>query len=123
MTAFGILAFVLAGIGVFGLVSYLVAQRTREFGIRIALGARRQDVWRGVLRESLAPAAAGLAVGVGAAWALERFIRSSVFGWESSGALSVLVVSAALLFVALVAAVGPARRVLRIDPAIVLRRE
>ena len=123
MTAFGILAFALAGIGVFGLVSYIVAQRTREFGIRLALGARQQDVWRGVFRESFAPSAAGLAVGVAAAWALERLIRSSVFGWESSGFIAVVVVSAALLCVALVAAVGPARRVLRIDPAIVLRSE
>jgi ABC-type antimicrobial peptide transport system permease subunit len=123
MTAFGILAFALAGIGVFGLVSYIVAQRTREFGIRLALGARRKDVWRAVCRESLAPAAAGLAVGISAAWALERLVRSSVFGWESSGAMVVIVVSAALFLVALVAAVGPARRVLRIDPAIVLRSE
>jgi hypothetical protein len=123
MTVFGVLAFALAGIGVFGLVSYLMAQRTREFGIRLALGARQRDVWRGVLRESIAPAATGLAVGVAAAWALERIVQSSVFGWQSSGALAVGVVTAALLLVAIVASIGPARRVLRVDPAIVLRSE
>jgi predicted permease len=123
MLGFGLLTFLLAGVGVFGLVSYLVAQRTREFGIRLALGARRHDVWRGVFRESIAPAGLGLAVGVAAAWALERVLSASVFGWESSGVLAVLVVAGALLFVAVVAAIGPARRVLRIDPAVVLRSE
>jgi ABC-type antimicrobial peptide transport system permease subunit len=123
VTAFGVLAFVLAAIGVFGLVSYLVAQRSREFGIRLALGARRHDIWRGVFRESIAPAGLGLAVGIAAAWALERTVRASVFGWESSGVAALLVVTAALLFVAVIAAIGPARRVLRIDPAMVLRSE
>ena len=78
MTAFGVLAFALAGIGVFGLVSYLVAQRTREFGLRLALGARRQEVWRGVFGESIAPAGLGLAIGIATAWALERVVVSSV---------------------------------------------
>ena len=123
MTAFGVLAFALAGIGVFGLVSYLVAQRTREFGIRLALGARRHDIWRGVCRESIAPACLGLVVGIAAASALERIVRASVFGWESSGVAALLVVTGVLLFVAVVAAIGPARRVLRIDPAVVLRSE
>jgi predicted permease len=123
VTAFGVLAFVLAAIGVFGLVSYLVAQRSREFGIRLALGARRHDIWRGVFRESIAPAGLGLAVGIAAASALERTVRASVFGWESSGVAALLVVTAALLFVAVIAAIGPARRVLRIDPAMVLRSE
>jgi predicted permease len=80
MIVFGLLAFVLAGVGVFGLVSYLVEQRTREFGIRFALGARPADVWQSVIRQSLIPALAGLAVGVGGAWALESVVRSSVFG-------------------------------------------
>ena len=85
MVAFGVLAYVLAGIGVFGLVSYLVEQRTREFGIRFALGARPADVWQNVIRQSLVPAIVGLVVGVAGAWALESVVRSSVFGWQSSG--------------------------------------
>ena len=123
MTAFALLTFTLAGIGIFGLVSYLVAQRTREFGIRLALGASRRDIWRFVIRDSLTPAIAGLVVGIAAARLLERFVVSTAFGWESSGAVAVTVVSAAVLAVAVIAAAAPARRALRIDPAIVLRTE
>src|SRR3970282_812679 len=97
MIAFGIVTFALAGIGVFGLVSYLVAQRTREFGIRLALGARNRDIWRAVLRESVAPALVGLISGSAAAWTLERFVRASAFGWPSSAIAAVTVVSVALL--------------------------
>jgi hypothetical protein len=123
MGAFALLTFILAGVGIFGLVSYLVAQRTREFGIRLALGAGGRDIWRTVLRESITPSVAGLVVGVGAARLLERYVRSSVFGWEASGAAAVAVVAVAVLTVTIVAAVSPARRALRIDPATVLRAE
>lgn len=123
MIAFGVLTFALAGIGVFGLVSYLVARRTREFGIRLSLGARSRDIWTAVGRESVAPAFAGLLMGVAGAWALERFIRFSVFGWPSSGVAAVSVVSVAMFVVAIIAAAGPARRTLRIDPCVVLRSE
>jgi putative ABC transport system permease protein len=123
MFVFGVLAFLLAGIGVFGLVSYLVEQRTREFGIRFALGARPLDVWRSVIRQSVNPAIIGLVIGVGAAWALESVVRSSVFGWQSSGPGAVLTVAVALLTVAVLAAAAPARRAMRVDPAITLRTE
>jgi hypothetical protein len=123
MIAFGALAFVLAGIGVFGLVSYLVEQRTREFGIRIALGARPGRVWRSVVRESVGPAAVGLVAGAGVAWALESVVRSAVFGWQSSGIAAVAVVAVALLGVAVCAAALPARRAMRIDPALTLKAE
>ncbi|HET9272110.1 MAG TPA: ABC transporter permease, partial [Vicinamibacterales bacterium] len=123
MLAFGALAFVLAGVGVFGLVSYLVEQRTREFGIRFALGARPADVWRSVIRQSLIPALAGLAVGIGGAWTLESVVRSSVFGWQSSGAGAIGAVAVALLGVTILAAAVPARRAMRIDPATTLRAE
>lgn len=63
VTTFGVLSVILAGIGVFGLVSYLVEQRTREFGIRMALGAKLQDVWRTAMRESLQPTRIGLVLG------------------------------------------------------------
>jgi predicted permease len=123
MLAFGVLAFILAGVGVFGLVSYLVAQRTREFGIRFALGARPGDVWQSVIRQSLVPAIAGFVIGVGSAWALESVVRSSVFGWQSSGAGAIAAVAIALLGVTVFAAAWPARRAMRIDPAITLRAE
>jgi predicted permease len=123
VVAFGVLAFVLAGIGVFGLVSYLVEQRTREFGIRFALGARPQDVWRSVIRQSVVPALAGIAIGVGGAWALESIVRSSVFGWQSSGAGAASAVAVALIAVTILAAAVPARRAMRIDPAVTLKAE
>lgn len=123
MLAFGLLAFVLAGVGVFGLVSYLVEQRTREFGIRFALGARPGDVWRSVIRQSLIPALAGLAVGIAGAWALESVVRSSVFGWQSTGVGAIATVAVALLLVTVLAAAIPARRAMRIDPALTLRAE
>jgi hypothetical protein len=123
MAAFAILTFALAGVGIFGLVSYLVAQRTREIGIRIALGARRADIWRRVIRDSVVPAIAGLIVGTAAAWALGRYVRASAFGWDAPGGLAIAVVSVAVLVIAVGAAIGPARRALRIDPVVVLRAE
>lgn len=123
MLAFGALAFVLAGVGVFGLVSYLVEQRTREFGIRFALGARPGDVWQNVIRQSLIPAIVGLAIGVAGAWALESVVRSSVFGWQSSGISAIGAVAVALLAVSVLAAAVPARRAMKVNPATTLRAE
>jgi ABC-type antimicrobial peptide transport system permease subunit len=104
-------------------VSYLVEQRTREFGIRFALGARPHDIWRNVIRQSVMPALAGLAIGVAAAWALESVVRSSVFGWQSSGIGAVSAVAVALIAVTILAAAVPARRAMRIDPAMTLKAE
>ena len=123
VVAFGVLAFVLAGVGVFGLVSYLVAQRLREFGIRLALGARPQNIWRTVVGDSVVPAVIGLAVGIPGALLLESVVQSTVFGWKSSGPLAAAVVAIALVFVATLAAIPPARRAMRVDPIQVLRAE
>jgi hypothetical protein len=123
MLGFGLLTFLFAGVGVFGLVSYLVAQRIREFGIRVALGARPSHLWRDVLRQGIVPAIIGLAIGVATASALERVVQATAFGWESSGSLAMGLVAVALLLIACAAAIGPARRVLRIDPSVVLRSE
>jgi len=123
VTAFGILAAALAGIGVFGLISYLVEQRTREFGIRMALGAGVGDVWRTVMAESIQPTLIGLALGAAGARALESAVQSSVFGWTSSGPVAMVVVACGLMVVAVVAALRPAARAARIDPAITLRAE
>jgi ABC-type antimicrobial peptide transport system permease subunit len=123
VVSFGLLATVLAGIGIFGLVSYLVEQRTREFGIRLAIGATRQHIWLSVVREAVYPALVGLAVGSAAALALETVVKSTVFGWQSSGALAAGAVVVALLSVAVVAALIPAARATRVDPALTLRAE
>jgi predicted permease len=123
MAAFGALAIIVAGVGVFGLISYQVEQRRREFGIRIALGARQFDVWRSVMRESIQPTLVGLMLGSCGAYALETIVRSKVFGWQSSGLVSLGVVTTGLLVVALVAALVPAARAARTDPAVTLRAE
>ena len=123
MIAFGAMAFLLAGAGVFGLVSYLVERRRREFGIRLALGASRFGIWRQVLRLSLMPALAGLLIGSTGAWMLESVVRASVFGWESSGSGAVVFVAIALLAVAVIASLAPARRAMTVDPAVTLRSE
>jgi hypothetical protein len=117
----GAFAFAVAGIGLFGLVAYLVEQRTRDFGIRLALGARPAHIWRDLVRQSLVPALFGLVGGIGGAAALAGIMRAGMFGWESSLSLSIAVVGFLVLFVAVLAVVGPARRALRIDPAVTLR--
>jgi len=121
--ALGLFAITLASVGLFGLVAYLVEQRVRDFGIRMALGAARGDILRAVVRESAIPAVAGLAIGLMIWWTLESAVRATMFGWESSGPVAAAVVSAAVLLAVVVAAAGPARRVLRIDPAVVLKAE
>lgn len=120
---FGVLATLLAGIGIFGLVSYLVERRSREFGIRLAIGATRQHIWLSVVREAVYPSLVGLAVGSAAAMALESVVQSTVFGWPSSGPLAVAAVVVILLSVAVLAALLPAARATRVDPALTLRAE
>jgi predicted permease len=121
--AFGALGALLALVGIFGVVSFLVHQRAREFGIRLALGAQQRDVIRAVLIESLRPAAFGLAAGALAAWALDAVVKSTVFGWPSSGSRAILIVATGILVVAVLAALAPALRAARIDPATSLRAE
>lgn len=123
MVVFGVLALGLAGIGIFGVMSYVVERRTREFGIRLALGARARDVWRMVTAQSIAPAAVGLLSGVAGAYAIHAVVRTTVFGWESSGAWAVAIAGLALFSVAVLAAVPPALRAVRVDPTAVLRME
>jgi len=117
----GAFAFTVAGIGLFGLVAYLVEQRTRDFGIQLALGARPAHIWRDLIRQSLVPSVVGLAGGIAGAFGLASLMRAGMFGWESSLSLSIGVVAALVLCVAVLAVVGPARRAVRIDPAVTLR--
>ncbi|MBZ5595625.1 MAG: ABC transporter permease [Acidobacteriia bacterium] len=120
---FGILALGLASLGLFGVLACVVTQRTREIGIRMALGARREDVVRMILRFSLVPVVAGLATGVVVAFFWGLFLGSQFYGIDSFDPVSVSQSVAVLLAAALLAAALPARRAIKIDPVETLRYE
>jgi predicted permease len=120
---FAALALLLASIGLYGLMSYAVTRRTREIGIRVAVGAQRQNVLWLVLRETLTLALLGIAIGIPAALAASRLIASMLFGLSPSDLPTILFVSLLLLVVALFAGYLPARRASSIDPIVALRSE
>ena len=117
------LALVLAVVGLYGLISHLVLQRTREIGIRVALGAQRHDVMRMVLRRGIRATVAGVGIGVLAGLALTRLLRSLLYGVTPGDWLTFLSVAVLLLVVALAACSIPARRATRVDPIVALRYE
>jgi ABC-type antimicrobial peptide transport system permease subunit len=112
-----------AVLGVYGVLSYLVAQRSREFGVRIALGAQRSDVQRLVLGEAARLVFVGLALGVGAALAMSRVLDGMLFGIKSTDPTTYLTVVAALALSALAACEVPAIRATRVDPVQSIREE
>ena len=120
---FAVLALLLASIGLYGLTSYAVSQRTREVGIRAALGARPGSLLWTILRETATLVLAGIALGIPCALAASRLIAGMLFGISPSDVPTVAAVSSALLAVAVFAAYLPARRASRIDPMIALRTE
>jgi predicted permease len=123
-SGFGVLALVLASIGIYGIMAYTVARRTGEIGIRMALGARAGQVLTMVLREvSWMALAGGVAVGVGAAVALGRLVSSMLYGLKASDPLTLAGIGGLLMMIALLAGLGPARRAARIDPVQALRHE
>ena len=123
--AFGLTAFVLAVVGIYGLRAYLVAQRTREVAVRLALGATRGRVIRQLVREAAALSAVGVAVGLGLAVALVQVIRQSGMLYQVTAVDPIVFTMAPLVLVSALAAASyiPARRALRIDPAVALRPE
>ena len=121
--SFALLALVLASIGLYGLISYSASQRTREIGIRVALGAQQRDVMRLVLGQGAKLTAIGLVIGLGAALGLTQFMGSVLYGVEATDPLTFGGVAVLFVCVALAACYIPARRATRVDPVVALRHE
>jgi predicted permease len=123
LSCFAALAFVLTAIGLYGVISYSVVQRTREMGIRVALGAQRQSISRMVLREGMLLALVGMTAGFVASLLMVRLIRGLLYGVGTADPTTFIAVPVVLMGVALLASYIPARRAMSVDPVIALRYE
>ena len=121
LALFGVLAIVIAGAGIYGVMAYLVEQRTQEIGIRMALGAQPAQVLRMVLARASLLMAVGIVLGLGAGWMLSRFVETFLFRVEPHNALVYVSAAALLIIAGLAAAFIPARRAARVDPLTVLK--
>jgi len=121
--AFGLLSLLLAAVGIYGVVAYTTRQRTREIGIRMAIGAKPGDIFRLVLKHGLRLAVSGIAVGLLLSALLTRFLRGMLYGVSNMDIPTIAAVSILLCAVTLTACFLPARRAARVDPNIALRYE
>ena len=121
MSGFSVFAVVIAAVGLFGGLSYAVAQRSREIGVRTALGARPGDITRLVLRQTVVILAAGLTAGVWMAFAASQYLATVLYGVTPHDLVSFVVVPVGVALVAAIACVVPARRAARVDPLTALR--
>ena len=115
------LAMALAAIGVYGVVAYMVGQRTQEIGVRRALGAKAVDVLTMLLREAMRPVAIGIAIGIAGAFAMTRLLAAMLFEISATDVTTYVVACSVLAFAALVASIVPARRALGVDPITAVR--
>jgi putative ABC transport system permease protein len=120
---FALVALLLTGVGVYGVLAYMVAQNTREIGIRMALGAETRAVLKLVVGHGMALTAAGVALGLVGAVAVTRVLKSWLFGVSATDPLTFAVIASLLMSVAMAACFVPARRATKVDPMIALRHE
>ena len=123
LSIFGVVAAVLAAIGIYGVVAYTVTQRTREIGIRMALGASSGNVFKLVVRQALLLVLIGLVLGLAGSFALTRYIGNQLYGVTATDPATFASVSVGLLLVAVLASLIPTRRAVTVDPTVALRYE